>query len=267
MKGRCVECPNFVRDKNNSFYNPKEQACSYHEGYTTHNALRKLECVAYQYEGDMEILDAKISWMFGAVNDPSLYVLVDRIPRQRDLIYKRLIVEDSLLLFAESRGYVSFMCRNRDLTKDTQGFGGMHFKLNVFYNDFITTTEIEFNGAWSSRGSVMNLYFNPKSLDVGMTENKEGFNSSKAFMGGNLRLDLVKKAIKVFNDKSDIKVELVQKEPFEFELGYLIKRADIKKPCKTCKGFGEYVDTFRYRNKQRKPKICRDCAGTGVKLD
>ena len=267
MKGRCVECINFQRQKNDSFYDPKEQTCSYHKGYITHNALRKLECVAYQYEGDMEILDADIGWMLHCANDPYLMVLVDRIPRQRDLIYKRLNVNGSLMLLAESRGYVSFMCRSADLTQDTEGFGGHHFKLNVFGSDGFTITEIEFNGAWSSRSSVMNLFYNTKSNEVSISANPEGFKVKRGFLGAHMRLDLVKKAIEVFNDKSEIKAELVQQERdyLAGELGYFIKRADIKNPCQTCKGFGYYLSRS-YSSRKEKQEVCYSCGGSGVKI-
>lgn len=126
-----------------------------------------------------EILDMNVDWMIGYYNRPSINLLLDNIPskeEQESIPYQVLRKNGWLYLWKNMSGLVTFIVRSADLTKETDGFGGMHF------NILTTEGRMEFDGAWSSRYSVMNQLFTPHVLNVAVSDNEKRFKDGKVFL-------------------------------------------------------------------------------------
>jgi hypothetical protein len=206
----------------------------------------------------MEILEAKINWMLGWGNDPDLYLLVDRLLFWDDMIFEKKVIDGTLFLFSNNDGDIGFMVRGADLTKPTEGYGGRHFKIKI-KNEDDTIENIEFNGAWSSRSSVMNMYFEPHSMECIITNSQEVWDRGYTFTAGHIALDKAKEAIQKFCPNTEIVRHSYSKN--DKEVRYIIKRKDIENPCKTCKGFGTYSHPLQ---NTKKVDVCPHCNGTGT---
>lgn len=151
-------------------------------------------CMSYEVIQLTEIKDMRVNWHVGLGNYPSLELLVDKIPDYEKEMIPYLVkrVDKTLFLWKNMGGLVTFMVRSTDLSQDTNGFGRHHF------NILTTEGKMEFYGAWSSRYSIMNQYFEPPVLNVAITDNKYGFQSRFVFMAYNYILDDLIKAMKRF---------------------------------------------------------------------
>jgi hypothetical protein len=139
--------------------------------------------------------------MDGWVNDPELFILVDKIPHAwKDMRYtKKEIGSGQTIYHSEKDGYVSFLVYEKD---DENGFCESGF--DIILKDGTKTFLI---GPWSSRSSVMMKNGFVHSMDVGLTDNEDVFNNNGVFYGASVTIPVVKKALKLINP--ELRIELV----------------------------------------------------------
>lgn len=97
----------------------------------------------------MNIKHAFIDWHDEFSNPPTLHVVIDAFPDEDQLVYDR---RDGLW-FAELDGYARFYSHGGG-EKNEGGFAGRSYTLTMRDG-----TQQVLRGPWSSRSSVMNLYF------------------------------------------------------------------------------------------------------------
>jgi len=139
----------------------------------------------------MKVLDARVDWMKGYANDPILEILVDKIPSREELVYRRLIIGEGAIYYAEKGGFVHFLYHN---PYNEEGYGGRVFRLNVQYGDRIKTEIIK--GPWSSRPGVINNYF-PHCVEVRMTDDPRAFEYNFVTQIGTIGLALAQQAVEM----------------------------------------------------------------------
>lgn len=127
----------------------------------------------------MKLLKARVRWMEGYANDPTLEILVDKMPELSDLRYQK----KGTLYYAELDGYVNFF----HYSGPGQGYGGRGFELKMADG----STEV-LKGPFSSRSGVMNAAGFGPCLDVSITDNPESFERGYTFYAGSVALSLVK---------------------------------------------------------------------------
>lgn len=135
----------------------------------------------------MKVLKAKIDLVEGYANDPRLQVLVDKMPKQEDLIFD----QKGTLYFAELDGYVQFF----HYEKPGQGYGGAHYFLHVKDERSKGLVLKELIGPWSSRSGCMNNAGFTPCIEVSITDNAEDFDRGYTFYAGDITIELAKKAI------------------------------------------------------------------------
>jgi len=146
----------------------------------------------------MKILDAKIKWMLGWINNPRLYLLVDRVPLLKEYKFKY----KNCLYYAELDGAVRFYY----YFKSDEGFGGRHFNI-IMENGQEKTLE----GPWSSRAGCANkLGFGP-CMDIAFTDEKEVWNRGYTFFTGAITLELAEQALKIIRCKIDHPLYFIKK--------------------------------------------------------
>jgi hypothetical protein len=119
----------------------------------------------------MKVLEARVNWKEDCANDPSLEILVDRIPEPDTMRYRR----SRNLYYAEQDGYVHFYASG----PDGRGFCGDSFKLQM--KDGNTTILI---GPYSSRAGVMNKAgFGSPCIDVAIADNRMCWEKRIMFAG------------------------------------------------------------------------------------
>ena len=102
----------------------------------------------------MKITNPEINWMEGWANDPSLSITATGVPKNDDYIYTQ---KDNLYFALHESGCASFFAHSPG---NQTGFGGREFTLQMQDGDAKTI-----KGPWSSRCSVMNMYF-PHTFEV-----------------------------------------------------------------------------------------------------
>lgn len=148
----------------------------------------------------MKPLDAKIHWSFEYANQPTLQLLVDKIPDTNDMRYE---YKDNCY-FAEKDSYVKFFYYERP----GNGYGGA--KIPIVLKDRASKILI---GPWSSGSYAMNKLFRP-SLDVHIIDKPDDFNRGYTFIAGHVTLEFASKAVlKYLPDVELIKVYDGYNEP------------------------------------------------------
>jgi len=135
----------------------------------------------------MNILKGKVDWADGWANEPTIKILVDKMPDLADLRYE----EREGLYYAELGGYVSFYY----YVRPGDGFGGRVF--NITMKD---GSKKALRGPWSSRAGAMNRFGFGPCLDVSMTDNPESYERGYTFFASACTLELVMDAM----DRIDI---------------------------------------------------------------
>lgn len=136
----------------------------------------------------MEILNMRVNWMLGYLNNPSIEVLVDKIPE--DLRYKKKRSGSHTLYWAEKEGYVHFLAHNLN---DQTGFYGSKFNLTL--EDGTVDT---IKGPWSSRSGVFNNEGFVYSREVAITDDERDFKEHGTFSAGYLTVEKLKEGLSKF---------------------------------------------------------------------
>lgn len=129
----------------------------------------------------MKVLDAKIYKNERYINPPHLQILVDRIPKQEEMVFKTKKMGENTLYFAEKEGYVRF---NTEVPSNREGYGGAIFKYTLEDG-----TIAEVKGPWSSNASFMAEHFIP-SMDVSITDDPKAFERGYTFFAGHITIEL-----------------------------------------------------------------------------
>jgi hypothetical protein len=118
-------------------------------------------------KADLKILKMKVQWNESWDNDPSLVLLLNRLPEPDDFVFEEKRSDRGSAWFAENKsGLIQFFYEN---PKDPSGYCGRHFTVNT------KTGAKILKGPWSSRSAVMTgLGFTP-STEVYVTADKESF--------------------------------------------------------------------------------------------
>jgi hypothetical protein len=116
--------------------------------------------------------------MEGYANDPTLEILVDKMPDRSDLRYKK----EGILYYAELDGYVSFFCYRGP----GEGFGGRGFEITMEDG-----SQELLKGPFSSRAGVMNAAGFGPCVDVSITDNPESYERGYTFYAGHVTLKLI----------------------------------------------------------------------------
>lgn len=128
----------------------------------------------------MKILAAKVDWMFGYENAPTLALLLDKTPEIRS--YKEISVPGGLFYLSETEGLVNFFLSNQD----KHGFGGRTFEI-----DLISGEHRSVKGPWSSRAGVANYYLEKPCISCSFTEDQEVWKRGYTFYSGHVLVELV----------------------------------------------------------------------------
>ena len=97
----------------------------------------------------MKILDMKINWNEGLLNNPQLVVIAKDLPEYKDLRFEMV---DGLYV-AEQDGYVSYIYKANLKVSDC-GFSGEYHELIMKDG-----TVVSWHGGWSSRAEIVNQLF------------------------------------------------------------------------------------------------------------
>lgn len=147
----------------------------------------------------MKVLKARINWHFGYANDPSLELLVDKIPPREDLIYERRGREGGFGLYmAVLDGYAHFYAWRG--SGDDGGFYGMEFPIMT------TTGPVTLKGPWSSRAGIMNRYFEQQVVDVSITDDPKHWEKDY-FTSSAVTLEVAREAIAMIPDVALVAIE------------------------------------------------------------
>jgi hypothetical protein len=130
----------------------------------------------------MKIIKAKVDWKDGWSNNPSLIVLVDKMPDRNILRYE----EKDGLYYAQHEGYVNFFY----YVQPNNGFGGRCF--DIIMKD--GSKEV-LKGPWSSRASVANSAGFGPCIDVSITDSLKVWKRGYTFYSGSITVELVQEAI------------------------------------------------------------------------
>lgn len=121
----------------------------------------------------MKLLKGKVNWMEGFANEPTLQILVDKMPDLKDLRYQ----EKEGIYYAECDGYVSFYY----YVRPDDGFGGRHFHITMENGE-----EKVLKGPWSSNaGSVNRVGFGP-CVDVSIIDDPRSYDRGYTFYAGHV---------------------------------------------------------------------------------
>jgi len=123
----------------------------------------------------MKVLDAKVNWMQGWGNDPTLKVLVDKLPSHDELVYE----QKGTLYYTHKDGYVSFF----HYSKPDDGYGGSKFELKMKDGSIKTLV-----GPWSSREGVMNAAGFIPSVNCAITDEEDVWKKGYTFYSGSISL-------------------------------------------------------------------------------
>jgi hypothetical protein len=100
------------------------------------------------------------------LNDPEVRVLVDRIPRKRDIIFREIPTPTGVFVYGELDGYVEFF---HHTPTNQNGYGGAKFVVNV-KTDFGPVIEKSYTGPWSSRPGVLHELTSLRVVPVSLQE-------------------------------------------------------------------------------------------------
>lgn len=193
----------------------------------------------------MKIVDARVNWYVGFMNDPELSILVHGHPEHKDLRYE----QRGPLYFAECDGYVSFFAHSGN-PEQQEGYCGDHFRLTMKDG-----TDKVLKGPWSSRSGVMNAAgFTPSREVVLFTDDLSYLRNYTGF-AAHITEELYLAAVKEFCPGA----VAVHRERYGEKTLYL-RLSDVENPCETCKGFKSYV--WPYETGGNRP--CPHCNGTGI---
>ena len=148
----------------------------------------------------MIIENAEINWREGWANDPSLSITATKVPDNDSYIYKEKRLGGSTIYFAlhKASGLASFFVHSPN---NESGFGGHEFTLQMQDGDAKTI-----KGPWSSRCSVMNMYF-PHTFEVTV-------NGCSSYLAVNKAADIVEQ----------LGAELVKTTGKDGEIRYKIRK-------------------------------------------
>ena len=134
----------------------------------------------------MKVLNARVRWMQGYANSPTLEILVDRFPTESDYRYEH---KPPAAYYAEAEGSVRFFA----YTGPGEGYGGREFEIRMKG----TGRRVTLVGPWSSRAGYMNsIGFGP-CVDVSITEDPKAFARGHTFYSGAVTLELAQAAAKI----------------------------------------------------------------------
>lgn len=134
----------------------------------------------------MRIVSLSVDWHEQFANDPSLLVLVDKIPDHGGLRYKVL---DDRMYFAELGGYVNFFVH---CPQQETGYGGRTFHVTLEDG-----SKRSIKGPWSSRSGCFNKQkMIPQCVECGITDNPSVYSKGYTFYSGAITLDLVERHLK-----------------------------------------------------------------------
>ena len=185
----------------------------------------------------MNLIDARVNWMFGWANRPRLEITVDRIPKLEEMEFDlHVLGDDHTLYWAEKDGYVSFFSHS---TRNERGYGGREYVLNLKGKQ-----KTKIKGPWSSRAGAMNNYF-PHSVDVTIYE-KEGDHPSLGF-SAHVALDFACRAANIAGCTlerqmwhDDLVFEIIGKdEAFDKEVDILLEKAEDRAATYESAGAGK----------------------------
>ena len=140
----------------------------------------------------MKVLDAKVNWNQRWASDPTLKVLVDRLPSRDELVYE----QKDTLYYAHKDGYVSFF----HYSKPDDGYGGRKFELKM--KDGSVKILV---GPWSSREGVMNAAGFIPCVGCPITDEEKVWEEGLTFYGGSISL------LKAIDAARIAKVHLIMK--------------------------------------------------------
>ena len=129
----------------------------------------------------MKLLKARVNWAEGFSNDPSLEILVDKMPELKDLSYKN----KGSLYYAELDGSVSFF----HYAGPGNGFGGRSFTIQMENGE-----EKILQGPWSSNASSMNEAGFGPCLDVSIIDDLASYERGYTFYSGHVTIDLIEQS-------------------------------------------------------------------------
>lgn len=130
----------------------------------------------------MKILKVRVDWMYEWGNDPMLYLLVDKWPK--DFVYQK----KGSLYWAEKEGAVSFLASS----SDHRGFGGQKFELLL--ENGTTETLV---GPWSSSPPSMAGAGFPWSVDISFTNDPDVWEQGHTFFAGHISVPLAEEACRM----------------------------------------------------------------------
>jgi hypothetical protein len=134
----------------------------------------------------MRILALKVDWHEKFANDPSLKVLVNKMPEREELRY--LCLEERMY-FAEKDGYVNFFVHQ---PRDETGYGGRTFNVTM-----LDGTKRSIKGPWSSRSGCFNRMLNiPQCVECAITDDPTTYQRGFTFYAAAITVDLVREHMK-----------------------------------------------------------------------
>ena len=138
----------------------------------------------------MKALRATVNWNWGVGNSPSLYALVDQLPKNLRYKFKQEGGgPDHGLYFAEKEGYVSFYSyRGPD-----RGFGGRSFTLALENGEERTLV-----GPWSGSCAGMNAAGFTPSMPISLTAEPKVWRKGFTFYGCQATVEWAEKVIAEF---------------------------------------------------------------------
>ena len=138
----------------------------------------------------MNVLSAKIRWNLGWANDPSLRLLVDRVPRVSELEFEHAQVgrqEGHGLYWAERGGYVCFF----NYVGPSTGFGGRTYTLNMRDG-----SEVKLKGPWCPGATYANKYMGGlHCVPASLTDDPRAGRRGYTYLAGYVTVELAREAL------------------------------------------------------------------------
>jgi len=141
----------------------------------------------------MKILDAKVDWFEGYLNEPQLMLLVDNIPDVKEMVYEKIPYMGQYLYVAEKDGFVNFFIWSGK--GNDGGYGGA--ELTVKVKDDKGVHEELVRGPWSSRSGIVNQVWRNQCMEVAITDDQQVWVYGGTLIAGAVTIEKAKEAMKI----------------------------------------------------------------------
>lgn len=129
----------------------------------------------------MQIVKGRVNWREHWDNRPEIFVLVDKLPNEDDLVYERR----GNIYYAEKDGYATFL----QYDSPSNGFGGRHFKLKMKDGSIALL-----KGPWSSSSNAANHHGFGPCVDVAITDKPDVWERGHTFFSGHVTVACLEEA-------------------------------------------------------------------------